>query len=203
MINQARAEQSQGNEEGPLYAVSAAESLAEMRTLTLKNGDTFAVFNRAGDIGARPGGPEGVYHLDTRHLSRFSLTMGGAKLMLLSATLRDDNALLTCDLSNPDLPDVQGHVEHDRIHIRRSRFLWKGACMERIAARNFDRRALTVELELGFAADFADVFEVRGARRERRGAMPKSAPIASSSPMTVWTSSAERRWCASPPRQPS
>jgi glycogen debranching enzyme len=171
MINQARAAAPQDNEEGPLYAVAAAESLAEMRTLTLKSGDTFAVFNRAGDIGARPGGPEGVYHLDTRHLSRFSLTMRGAQPMLLSATLRDDNVLLTCDLANPDLPDAHGHIEHDRIHIRRSRFLWKGVCMERIAARNFDRRPLTVELELAFAADFADVFEVRGARRERRGTL--------------------------------
>jgi glycogen debranching enzyme len=171
MISQARAEPPQDNEESPLYAVAAAESLAEMRTLSMKHGDTFAVFSRGGDIGSRPESPEGVYHKDTRHLSYFSLTMGGARPMLLSATLRDDNVLLTCDLANPDLPEAQGHVEHDRIHIRRSRFLWNGACMERIAARNFDRRPLTVEFELGFAADFADVFEVRGARRERRGVL--------------------------------
>ena len=169
MINQARTETPHDAEEGPEYAVAAAESLAESRTLTLKNGDTFAVFSRAGDIGASPGSPGGVYHRDTRHLSRFALTMGGARPMLLSATLRDDNALLTCDLSNPDLPDGEGHIEHDRIHIRRSRFLWNGACMERIAARNFDRRPRTIQLEIAFAADFADLFEVRGARRERRG----------------------------------
>ncbi len=139
--------------------------------MTLKQGDTFAVFSRAGDIEPRPDSPEGVYHRDTRHLSQFSLTMSGARPMLLSATLRDDNVLLTCDLTNPDLPQAQGHVENDRIHIRRSRFLWNGACMERIAARNFDRRPLTLEFEIAFAADFADLFEVRGARRERRGVL--------------------------------
>jgi glycogen debranching enzyme len=153
------------------YAVVAAESLQESRTLTLKYGDTFAVFNRAGDIDGRAGSPEGVFHRDTRHLSRFVLTMGGARPMLLSATMRDDNVLLTCDLANPDMPNPPGEsmVEHDRIHIRRSRFLWNGSCLERIAARNFDRRPRRLELEIAFAADFADVFEVRGARRQRRG----------------------------------
>ena len=68
------------------YAVAAAESLQEMRTLTLKNGDTFAVFNRSGDIAGRAGSPEGVFHRDTRHLSQFVLTIDGAKPMLLSAT---------------------------------------------------------------------------------------------------------------------
>jgi len=97
--------------------------------------------------------------------------MGGHRLMLLSATLRDDNALLTCDLANADLPGANGQpsIEHNCIHIRRSRFLWDGACLERIAARNFDQRRQSVDLEIAFAADFADVFEVRGARRAARG----------------------------------
>ncbi len=88
--------------------------------------------------------------------------------MLLSATLRDDNAILTCDLANPEQPPPNP-MEQGRIHIRRSRFLWKGACFERIAARNFDLQSRRVELEIAFAADFADIFEVRGARRMRRG----------------------------------
>ena len=154
------------------YAVAAAESLQEMRTLTLKNGDTFAVFNRGGDIAGRAGSPEGVFHRDTRHLSQFVLTIDGAKPMLLSATMRDDNALLTCDLANPDMPiPGEANVEHDRIHIRRSRFLWNGCCLERIAARNFDRRPRRISFEIAFAADFADVFEVRGTPRARRGTL--------------------------------
>jgi glycogen debranching enzyme len=153
------------------FAIGAAESLQERHTLTLKHGDMFAVFNRSGDIRRSAGGPEGVFYRDTRHLSQFELRLNGLPLMLLSATLRDDNALLTCDLANPDLPGTGGQppVEHDRIHIRRSRFLWNGACLERIALRNFDRRDRRIEIELAFAADFADVFEVRGSVRARRG----------------------------------
>ncbi len=171
MINQAKDESLQGGGEEHPYAVGAAESSQEQRTLTLKHGDTFAVFGRAGDISGRAGGAEGLFHRDTRHLSRFSLTMGGARPMLLSATLRDDNVILTCDLANPDLAAASGQsaLEHDRIHIRRSRFLWNGSCLERIAARNFDERTRRIEVEVAFAADFADLFEVRGSRRERRG----------------------------------
>src|SRR3569833_3407375 len=98
------------DEREPVYAVAAAESLQEMRTLAMKNGDTFAVFDRSGDIRNRVGGPEGGYHRDTRHLSRFMLTLGGARPMLVSATLRDDNAILTCDLTNPDMPAGQGEA---------------------------------------------------------------------------------------------
>ena len=170
MDNPEKPDVSQSVEGAPSYAVVAAESLQELRTLTLKNGDTFAVFNRAGDIRSSASSPEGIFHRDTRHLSSFLLTIAGARPMLLSATLRDDNAILTCDLANPDMPGPQT-VEHDRIHIRRSRFLWNGSCMERIAARNFDRRPRRIELEIAFAADFADVFEVRGSHRERRGTM--------------------------------
>src|SRR5262249_50212650 len=35
--------------------------------------------------------------------------------------------------------------------------------------RNFDVRRRSVTLEIAFEADFADLFEVRGTRRERRG----------------------------------
>ncbi len=161
------------DDEGDDYAIVAAESLQEMRNLTMKQGDMFAVFNRTGDIRRGGGSPEGVFHRDTRHLSQLQLTMGGQRPMLLSATLRDDNALLTCDLTNPDLPGPDGQtvVKHDSIHIRRSRFLWDGACLERIAARNFDQHRRRVDLEIDFAADFVDVFEVRGSHRAARGAM--------------------------------
>ena len=173
MNDQSRPESPQGDESENSYAIVAAESLQELRTLTMKQGDMFAVFNRAGDIRRGADSPEGVFHRDTRYLSQFQLTIGGHRPMLLSATLRDDNALLTCDLANPDLsgPDGELSVKHDCIHIRRSRFLWDGACLERIAARNFDQRHRRIDLEISFAADFADVFEVRGSRRAARGVM--------------------------------
>ena len=140
------------------FFIPAAASLQERRPRTLKHGDTFAVFDHNGDALAGPGSPEGLYHRDTRHLSHLYLTIGKARPLLLSSTLRDDNAALTCDLTNPDLYDDHGKLacEHDLIHLRRSRFLWKGACFERLAVKNFDARPRRVRLEIAFAADFAD-----------------------------------------------
>lgn len=153
------------------FFIPAAASLQERRPRTLKHGDTFAVFDHNGDAHEGLGSPEGLYHRDTRHLSRFYLTIDGARPMLLSSTLRDDNASLTSDLTNPDLYDEDGRllVQHDVIHIRRSRFLWNATCFERLGVRNFDHVPRQLRLEIAFAADFADIFEVRGTRREQRG----------------------------------
>jgi glycogen debranching enzyme len=155
------------------FLVPGTASLQERRPLTLKHGDTFGVFDRNGDIIAGPGSPDGLYYRDTRYLSHFFLTLDGARPMLLSSTLRDDNATLTCDLTNPDLFDGQEQLilPHDLVHVRRSRFLWQGKCFERISLRSFDEEPRTVRLILDFAADFADLFEVRGTHRERRGTL--------------------------------
>lgn len=155
------------------FFIPAAASLQERRPRTLKHGDTFAVFDHNGDALSGPGSPEGLYHRDTRYLSHLYLTIEGQRPMLLSSTLRDDNATLTCDLTNPDLFDAEGRMvlEHDLLHLRRSRFLWNGACHERIALRNFDDRPRRVRIDIAFAADFADLFEVRGTQRARRGTL--------------------------------
>lgn len=153
------------------YAIPAASSLHERRPRTLKHGDTFAVFDHSGDAIAGPGSAEGLYHRDTRHLSHFHLTLCGARPILLSSSLRDDNVALTCDLSNPDVSDGPGRtvLDNDLIHIRRVRFLWQGRMYERLTVGNYDRVAHELTLELYFDSDFADLFEVRGSRRERRG----------------------------------
>ncbi|MQW88773.1 amylo-alpha-1,6-glucosidase [Sinorhizobium saheli] len=150
----------------------AAVSRYERSSRSLKHGDTFAVFDHLCDALASSGNPEGIFHRDTRHLSQFVLTLNGARPLLLSSTLRDDNATLECDLTNPTLvlDDAGGEVlKHDLIHVRRTRFLWNEACYERLVLRNYDEVPRTLKVEVQFAADFADLFEVRGTARPRRG----------------------------------
>jgi len=162
------------------FVIPATGSLHELRPRTLKHGDTFGVFDHNGDAIGAPGSTDGIYHRDTRYLSHLFLTIDGQRPILLSSTVRDNNAMLTCDLTNPDLKDGEGKVTmaHDLIHIRRSRFLWNGGCYERMAIRNFCDTTRRVSIELAFAADFADLFEVRGAVRERRGEHKKPAVTA-------------------------
>ena len=154
---------------------STTAALQQGRGCTLKHDDTFGLFDQAGDLHGRPGTPEGLYHRDTRHLSLLALTIEGTRPLLLSAALRDDNAALTCDLTNPDLPETavetgsQAQLRHNTLHLRRHRFLWRATCFERLSLRNFGDQARRIRLELHFAADFADLFEARGRRRERQG----------------------------------
>src|SRR3954463_243047 len=92
------------------FLVPADSSLQERQPRTLKQGDTFAVFGHNGDVISGPRSPEGIYHQDTRYLSHLYLTIEGVRPMLLSSTVRDDNATMTCDLTNPDLHG-QGRVD--------------------------------------------------------------------------------------------
>ena len=160
-------------QEADHFPLLATVSLQERNLRTLKQGDTFGVFDHNGDASSAGDSPEGLFHNDTRHISRLTLTIGGKRPLLLGSTLRDDNAVLTCDLTNADLQDTEGNIEleHDRVHVRRSRFLWNATCFERIVVRNFDNRHRRIRIAMHFAADFADLFEVRGSRRSARGRM--------------------------------
>jgi glycogen debranching enzyme len=153
-------------EESPFYIESNA-SFQERRLRTLKHGYTFAVFDRRGDINAVNGSSEGIYHHDTRHLSRLELRFNGAPLLLLSSNVQEDNAVLRVDLANPGIPSRRLRAE--LIHVNRLRFIWNAACYERMLIRNFDVRSHELTLAIQFGADFADLFEVRGQRRARRG----------------------------------
>ena len=152
------------------YSVSASVSLQERRYRTIKSGDTFAVFDHGGDILSVLGGTDGLFYRDTRHLSRFDLALGGTRPLLLSSTLGSDNVMLTSDLSNASASDL-GPTAPDQgvIHVQRSLFVGDGTCHGRLAVRNFAFVRHRVRLELRFEADFADLFEVRGMHRERRG----------------------------------
>jgi glycogen debranching enzyme len=153
------------------FQIGAATSLQERRPRTLKHGDCFAVYDANGDIVSAPGSPDGLYFRDTRHLSRLHLSLNGARPLLLSSGLRDDNAALICDLTNPDFEGDNGEpiLRHDHIHIRRVRILWDATAYERVVVRNFDDRPRRLTLSFAYGADFADVFEVRGDTRPHRG----------------------------------
>lgn len=153
------------------HLIPASDSMLERPRRTLKHDDLFGVFDMNGDAIHSPDGPDGLFYCDTRHLSHLHLTVNGTRPMMLSSTLRDDNVLLTCDLTNADIHDKQGRLvlEHDLIHLSRSRFLWNATAYERLHIRNFDEKSHRITIEMGFAADFADLFEVRGMQRPRRG----------------------------------
>jgi glycogen debranching enzyme len=154
----------------PQFAIAVSASVQERRTRTLKSGDCFAVFDQRGDVGGEPGNPEGFYYRDTRMLSQLQLLLAEERPLVLSSITQDDNAVFTADLSNPDLM-VDGKIalRRENVHLNRLKFIWDGACFERLLVKNFSDCALSVRLTYQFESDFADLFEVRGERRRARG----------------------------------
>ncbi|MFQ5804691.1 MAG: glycogen debranching N-terminal domain-containing protein [Candidatus Methylomirabilales bacterium] len=161
------------------YYILATSSLADDRTRVLKHGETFAVFDRYGDIQPTGLGEQGLYHEGTRFLSRLEVRLAGQRPLLLSSTLREDNTLLTVDLTNPDISsDGRVVLLRDTLHMFRSKLLWQGSCYERFRFRNYAHDLVETSIAVRFAADFADIFEVRGIKRARRG-MPLPAELES------------------------
>src|SRR5215468_11992672 len=137
---------------------------------SLKHDDTFIVLDSHGDIGASAGGPDGLFNADTRYLARLELLLDEVQPLLLGSNLRDDNSALTVDLTNPDVYE-QGRIvlQKDMLHIVRTVFLWRGTAYQRIGLQNHGDRRASFDLTLLFDSDFADLFEVRGEKRPRRG----------------------------------
>jgi glycogen debranching enzyme len=154
--------------ESPFYIPMTGPAARPRRSL--KHDDTFIVLDSHGDIGASAGGPDGLFNTDTRYLARLELVLDELQPLLLGSSLRDDNSALTIDLTNPDVYR-QGRIvlQRDMLHIVRTVFLWRGTAYQRIGVQNHGDLAASFDLTLLFDNDFADLFEVRGEKRPRRG----------------------------------
>ena len=153
------------------YYVLATSSRVDDRTRVLKHGETFAVFDRHGDIHALGRSPHGIFHEGTRFVSRLELLLEEAgRPLLLNSSVKEDNTLLVADLANPELHDrAHGTIAQGEIHLFRAKLLCDGACHEHLRVVNYGLRPVTLRLITTFDADYADIFEVRGVRRARRG----------------------------------
>jgi glycogen debranching enzyme len=167
---------SSGAKVAPAFPLDVPPEMAFTITATagpprsLKHGDTFIVFDVRGDIGTFFVSSSGLFHDDTRHLSRLEVLLNDKPPLLLGSTLRDDNTAFFVDLTNPDLMDGQRVVlEKDRVHILRTMFLWRDIAYQRLGVRNYGDQPIDLRLTILFRNDFADLFEVRGSHRERHG----------------------------------
>jgi glycogen debranching enzyme len=154
------------------FYIPALATTTTYRPRVLKQGDAFAVLDHFGDIQATGPSAEGLYFNDTRYLAGLLLTIEGVRPLLLSSTVTEDNTTLQADLANPDLIEKgRLRLAKDTVHIRRTTILGEDALFETLDVQNFGNVAVHLRLELGFEADFSDMFEVRGTVRPRRGSM--------------------------------
>src|SRR5262245_254626 len=155
---------------GDQWYVAATAARAEESPHVIKREDTFALFDRFGDIRTWGMGEQGLYHEDTRFLSHLELTVNGVRPMYLGSTVKESSNLLISELMNPDLL-VDGKVDIVKgdIQIFRAKLLWEGACYEHIRLSHYGLEPVRLDIGLRFEADFVDLFEVRGSARAQRG----------------------------------
>ena len=152
------------------FPILAMASLADEHRRVLKQGDTFAVFDHYGDVANLGLGEQGLFHQGTRFLSKLELRLGRSRPLFLSSTVKEANDLLLVDLANPDVPLEDGvALPRGTVHLFRGKLLREAVAYERVRISNHGLSSARLTLVFRFGADFADIFEVRGTRRERRG----------------------------------
>jgi glycogen debranching enzyme len=153
----------------PFY-ITTKSAPPDDRTRVLKYGHTFAVFDRYGDIESSGLGEEGIFCDGTRFLSELSLHIGSSRPLLLSSTIKQDNSLFTADLTNVDISqDGKIVIPRGTLLVTRSKFIFQDICYMQLVISNFGLTEVSFPFHLTFDADYADIFEVRGTKRKRRG----------------------------------
>jgi len=152
------------------YYIPISSSYIDDRVQILNFGDTFGVFNRFGDLQQLGNDVFGLYHGGTRFLRSFEMRVNGQRPLLLSSYIKDSNEVLSVDLINPDLYDNEViAAEKGSIHIRRTKFIRHDVCYENIMFESFVSTQRRFEISFSVAADFRDIFEVRGIQRPKTG----------------------------------
>ena len=144
----------------------AATHIREVQVI--KEDRTFFLSDRFGDVPEKNTAALGLYHRDTRFLSALELSANDLKPLLLhSSTERNYSQLV--ELAYPFwVSDDEGGERRENVSIQRFRVL-AGPLYERIRVRNYGTESRDLRLEIDFAADFLDIFEVRGLVRKKGG----------------------------------
>jgi hypothetical protein len=154
--------------------------------VTLVEGSSFCISGANGDI--QPEYPHGVFVEDTRILSCWRLRINGAPLEPLGAKTQEPyRALFVGRIPRPD-----GHRESPLI-VERVREVGAGI-LERITVQNYSANTAECVVALGIEADFADLFEVKEARVQRRWEEQREATHDSLTIRATWADVRKLSW---------
>jgi glycogen debranching enzyme len=126
--------------------------------ISILSGSTFVVSDSDGDITGEPGDGIGLFFRDVRHLSRWKLTLNGARLDLL-ASYTADNDRAVFFLSRPiDVNYRSGTTSRGtNVAVHRDRTIGHNM-VEKLEVSNFGTRPFPCELTIQFEADFTEIY---------------------------------------------
>jgi glycogen debranching enzyme len=148
---------------------SAQPEATGVEKLVLKRGNLFLVANAQGDVAPAGARDLGLFLTDTRHLSAWRLAVkGGPPIVLSSQISADYIAQIDFTVTGMHPGELLGREPVNFLHVRRD-MLIDDVLVDRLVLTNFLGRRIAFWIEMSWAADFADVFEIRGAHRPTRG----------------------------------
>lgn len=133
------------------------------KPVSILDGSTFVVSDRRGDIAGSPDEAHGLFHGDTRFLSRWVLTVNGESLNALSTD--DVNYFSSQFFLVPGTGTV--YVDSPLSVVRQQSV--GGGFNESLKAMNHTPKPIDLDIRIEASADFADLFEVKDAKVEKKG----------------------------------
>lgn len=131
--------------------------------LALKHRKYFLLVDTQGMVPGKNEEGFGLFADDTRWLSKWDITLGGAPLLPLNRDV-DEGFAGRFVYANRRF----NGVAEQSIKVERELVL-NDALIERLTVTNFSQQNVDTELAVTVGSDFADMFEVRGSNRPRRG----------------------------------
>jgi glycogen debranching enzyme len=144
--------------------------LDAVEMLALIHGSTFFAATRQGDL-MPPGAPHiGLFYQDTRFLSQLELLVNSEKPLVLSCTTVDaDSSRVELTVRGSSTADDSLDIPVNTVYLHREQLLASDCFYDTLEIENFYDAEVTLSVELRFAADFMDIFQVRGLVRHKSG----------------------------------
>jgi glycogen debranching enzyme len=144
--------------------------LDSVEMLALIQGSTFFAATRQGDL-MPPGAPHiGLFYQDTRFLSQLELLVNSQKPLVLSCTTVDaDSSRVELTVRGSSTSNDTLDIPVNTVYLHREQLLASDSFYDRLEIENFHDGEVTLSVELRFAADFMDIFQVRGLMRHKSG----------------------------------
>jgi glycogen debranching enzyme len=154
------------------YYIRTSVATSDIPRLVVKCDDAFLVADHHGDFPELPESEFGFYVGGTRYLRSLELAVHGQRPLHLNAAVSNDGRQVAVDLTNPDLCHGEIVVLKGRtVRLARRLVLAPSELAQLVTVESFSPDPHELLLTWHYVVDFADVFEVRGMIRERRGVL--------------------------------
>jgi glycogen debranching enzyme len=144
--------------------------LDSIEDLAIIRGRTFFAATRRGDL-MPPGAPQvGLFCDDTRFLSHLEWRINGhAPVVLSSTTMCADMVRAELTARSRSVPGDNLDLPVNAIYVHRELLLDHDRLYDVLEIQNFHDADVMLTIEMFFAADFMDIFQVRGLLRGKHG----------------------------------